>query len=105
MNLHLPSRDAYGYLSSGTPEYNRLSALFRSAVKGANFFTPKFLGYVDIPNGVAEISEGDQPFASLPNSKMFGVTVVINGEKSDKSTCLNSYSEVVEYVTKTLRNE
>lgn len=99
MNLHLPSRDAYGYLSSGSPEYNRLSALFRSAVKGANFFTPKFLGYVDIPNGVAEISEGSQPFASLSNEKMYGVTVVINGEKSsEKSTCLNSYSEVVDYI-------
>lgn len=100
MNLHTPSRDSYGYLSGGTPDYNRLSALFRSAVSGYNFFTPIFLGYTEIKGGVAEISKGKQPFASRTD-EMYGVTVVVDGKKSlELSTCFDTYAEVVKYVDK-----
>lgn len=103
MNLHTPSRDAYGY-TKGTPDYERLSKMFTSVVRGNNFFTPNILGYVELPNGVAEISKGVQPFAGSEHLPMFGVTIVVDGKKSDKSTSLSSYSDVVNYVNN-LNNE
>jgi hypothetical protein len=95
MELHKPTFDSYGYVSGRSATYTKLAAMFRSAIpKGMNAVTPTFLGYVEIPNGVAEISQGPK-FIDLD---MYGITVVIDGKYSDKSTCLHSYEDVKKYI-------
>jgi hypothetical protein len=100
MNVHTPTHDPFGYRTKGTADYARLSAMFRAAVQGANFFTPTEIGYVEIPGGVAEISEGRLPSARL-HQKMYGVTVVIDGKRDkEKSACLHSYEDVKKHIEK-----
>lgn len=106
MNIHAPSFDSYGYLKQGTADYDRLSRMFCQAVQGGNFMTPIFLGYVEVPNGVAEITSERDIHNSTSvthnhffGSRMYGVTVVIDGKRSkEKSKCFYSYAEVVNYI-------
>ncbi len=60
-----------------------------------NFMTPTLLGYYEIPNGVAELSEGEGIFTE----KLYGVTVVRNSQRdNDNSTCFTSKQEALDYI-------
>ena len=75
-------------------KFLQLSALFRSVVKGNNFITPRLIGYCEISNGVIEITTGSK----FLETEMYGLTIVENGQKSDKSCCVNSVNEVYEFL-------
>lgn len=97
MEIHAPQYDKHGY-DCHSKKFIQLRELFKGTVKGRNFFTPSLLGYVEIPNGVIEVSKGKIPFQSV-SGDFYGITVVINSEyKKDISTSVNSLDEVKQYI-------
>ena len=77
------------------PFDSRTGINFRDVVKGNNFITPQILGYVNLKNGIAEISTGVK-FLDLD---MFGVTIVKHGVKSNHdSKCFNAMEDVIKYI-------
>lgn len=77
------------------PFDSRTGINFRDILKGKNFITPQILGYVNLKNGIAEISTGSK-FLDLD---MFGVIVVNYGVKTNQdSKCFNSMEEVIKYI-------
>jgi hypothetical protein len=77
------------------PFDSRTGINFRDVIKGNNFMTPRILGYVNLKNGIAEISTG----AKFLDLDMFGVTIVKHGVKSNHdSKCFNSMEDVIKYI-------
>ena len=68
---------------------------FKNVVKGANFMTPTILEFIEIKNGVCELSKGKGIFSEF----LFGVTCVINNKKAeDVSTCFQTKDEALTYI-------
>ena len=81
-------------------EYSSQGRIFNSIIKSKNVMTPNILGYISIPNGIVELSEGD-----FMKSKVFGVTVIKNNiHRSDLSKPFNDIDCAIIYI-KTLLNE
>ena len=77
------------------PFDSRTGINFRDVIKGKNFMTPRILGYVNLKNGIAEISTG----AKFLDLDMFGVTIIKHGVKSNHdSKCFNSMEDVIKYI-------
>ena len=77
------------------PFESRTGIDFRDIVKSRNFITSSILGYVNLKNGIAEISTSPK-FLDLD---IFGVTIVKHGVKSNHdSKCFNSMEDVIKYI-------
>ena len=77
-------------------EYSRLFEEFSAIVKGRNFVTPNILGYVEIENGVAKISEGR---GILSKDPIYGVTIVKNGKHDyELSKPFHDWKKLKQYV-------
>lgn len=81
--------------SSKTP-----SEIFRSVVKGVNFFTPERIEFGFVKNGVYELSTGDKFVNEIP----YGVTIVAKNEYGSyfhdtaRSKCCFSLDEAKKYI-------
>ena len=73
----------------------QLRSEFCGVVKGTNFMTPSIISYIEIENGVAELSKG----TGMSREDIFGVTVVRNGEADhDNSKMFYSMSAARAYI-------
>jgi len=74
---------------------NELRKEFQEVVKSRNLMTPKVLDFIEIKNGVCELSEGRGIFTP----KLYGVTVIVNRKKTDAlSDCFTTIEEALNYI-------
>ena len=67
---------------------------FRTIIKGRNFMTPNILGYISIPNGIVELSEG-----TFVKTNLFGVTVLKDDvHRRDLSKSFNDWNDAIYYI-------
>lgn len=71
------------------------SEICRNVYKGKNFITPNIIEYIKLnDNSAIELSEGK----GFTNNTLYGVSVVINNERSELSKCCDSYNEAINYI-------
>lgn len=66
--------------------------------KYANFMTPYWIGYFQCGSYQVELTWSGGNFNPFTGHSLFGVTVMLDGVKSDKSTCCDSRQDADEYM-------